>query len=66
MLAMNFSTLIRKAKEDIVLLEKIVDDEYISSETFGFHSQQAIEKLLKAQLMSKIVHFRRTHEHTPF
>ena len=55
-------TLIQKAEGDMALLEKIVDDEDISSEIFGFHSQQAIEKLLKALLMSKIVPFRRTHD----
>lgn len=55
-------TLIRKAEEDMVLLEKIVDDEDISSEIFGFHSQQAIEKLLKALLMFKIIPFRHTHD----
>jgi len=46
----------------MVLLEKIVDDEDISSEIFGFHSQQAIEKLLKALLMFKIIPFRHTHD----
>jgi HEPN domain-containing protein len=55
-------TLIRKAEEDMALLEKIIDDEDISSDIFGFHSQQAIEKLLKALLMSKIIPFRRTHD----
>lgn len=53
---------IRKAEEDMLLLEKIVDDEDISSEIVGFHAQQAIEKLLKALLISKIIPFRRTHD----
>jgi len=53
---------IRKAEEDMLLLEKIVDDEDISSEIVGFHAQQAIEKLLKALLISKIISFRRTHD----
>ena len=53
---------IRKAQDDIVLLDKIVDDENISSEIVGFHAQQAIEKLLKALLISKIIPFRRTHD----
>jgi len=56
------SRLIRKAEEDMLLLEKIVDDEDISSEIVGFHAQQAIEKLLKALLISKIIPFRRTHD----
>ena len=43
---------IRKAEDDIVLLEKITDDEEISSEIVGFHAQQAIEKLLKALLIA--------------
>lgn len=53
---------IRKAEEDIVLLDKVVDDEDISSEIIGFHAQQAIEKLLKALLIAKIIPFRRTHD----
>lgn len=53
---------IRKAEEDIVLLEKIAYDEDISSEIVGFHAQQAIEKLLKALLIAKIIPFRRTHD----
>jgi len=53
---------IRKAEEDIVLLDKVVDDEDVSSEIVGFHAQQAIEKLLKALLIAKIIPFRRTHD----
>lgn len=53
---------IRKAEEDMLLLEKIVGDEEISSEIVGFHAQQAIEKLLKALLISKIIPFRRIHD----
>lgn len=53
---------IRKAEEDIVLLDKVVDDEDISSEIVGFHAQQAIEKLLKALLIAKVIPFRRTHD----
>jgi len=53
---------IRKAEDDIVLLEKITYDEEISSEIVGFHPQQAIKKLLKALLIAKIIPFRRTHD----
>lgn len=52
---------IQKAEEDMILLEKIVGDDDISPEIVGFHAQQAIEKLLKALLISKIIPFRRTH-----
>ena len=40
---------LRAAYSDIVVLHKIVDDEYITHMT-AFHSQQAIEKILKAIL----------------
>lgn len=52
---------IQKASEDEVLLNKIVDDLDVSDNIFGFHAQQAIEKLLKALLSTKSVRFKKTH-----
>jgi len=53
--------LVRKAAEDGVLLSELVSSERISNEIFGFHAQQASEKLLKALLSDFGVHFPRTH-----
>lgn len=53
--------LLKKAKEDIALLSEIISSEKISSEIFGFHSQQATEKCLKAMLSEFGVSFTRTH-----
>jgi HEPN domain-containing protein len=39
--------LIRKAKQDLKVLPALLSDEY-DEEIFGFHAQQAVEKLLKA------------------
>lgn len=39
--------LIRKAKQDLKVLPALISDEY-DEEIFGFHAQQAVEKLLKA------------------
>jgi HEPN domain-containing protein len=52
---------VRKASEDEALLAEVVDLERISNEIFGFHAQQASEKLLKALLSEFSVHFPRTH-----
>jgi len=52
---------VRKAAEDEALLAEVVDRERISNEIFGFHAQQASEKLLKALLSEFTVHFPRTH-----
>lgn len=52
---------LQKASEDEVLLNKIVDDLDVSDNIFGFHAQQAIEKLLKALLSTKGIRFKKTH-----
>ena len=41
---------VRKAAEDEALPAEVVDRDRISNEIFGFHAQQASEKLLKALL----------------
>jgi HEPN domain-containing protein len=53
--------LLKKAEEDIALLSEIIDSDKISNEIFGFHSQQAAEKCLKAMLSEFGVSFTRTH-----
>lgn len=40
----------------------MADDRRVGDEVFGFHCQQAVEKLLKAVLAAKAVPYRRTHD----
>ncbi len=40
----------------------VVEDPRVTDEVFGFHWQQAVEKILKAVLASKAVAYRRTHD----
>lgn len=42
--------LLRKAEQDFYVLEKLVADARAPVEVFGFHAQQATEKILKAWL----------------
>ncbi len=51
----------QKAAQDIYVLDKMVGDEKAPVEVFGFHAQQATEKLIKALLASNGVAFTRTH-----
>lgn len=38
----------RKARQDELILERLLGDADVDDETLGFHAQQAAEKLLKA------------------
>jgi HEPN domain-containing protein len=40
----------RKARSDEIALDKLADDPDVPDDLIGFHSQQALEKLLKAAL----------------
>jgi HEPN domain-containing protein len=51
---------IKAAYSDIVVLDKIVNDEFITHMT-AFHSQQTIEKSLKALLISNGISFKKIH-----
>jgi len=53
--------LLGKAAEDEALLDEVVTSERVSDGVFGFHCQQAAEKLLKALLSNFGVAFPRTH-----
>ena len=44
------SMLLRKAMQDELVLERLVNDQDVDDDTRGFHAQQAAEKLLKAAL----------------
>lgn len=54
-----------KAEEDLLAAETLLDspeDKYsMLSATIGFHSQQCIEKCLKAILSFEEIDFRRSH-----
>lgn len=53
--------LVKKAMEDEALLAEVISLKKISNEIFGFHAQQAAEKLLKAALSEFGVNYARTH-----
>ncbi len=51
-----------KAKQDLTLAIKNIDDNEIAPEIIFFHLQQAVEKMLKAILDFKGVVFKKTHD----
>lgn len=53
--------LIKKAADDEALLAEILSSSHVSDEIFGFHCQQAAEKLLKALLSQAGIGYPRTH-----
>lgn len=54
--------LLRKARQDVVVVARAVSDPEIADEIVGFHAQQAGEKCLKAVLCARSVSYRRTHD----
>ena len=54
--------LLAKANDDENLLEEVISNEKVRDEIIGFHAQQAAEKMLKALLVAKNIHYRRTHD----
>lgn len=53
---------LKKAEQDETLLISIQDNPEISDSIFGFHAQQAAEKLIKAILVKKGIPFPKTHD----
>ena len=53
---------LKKAAEDEALLDAVITVLSVADATFGFHCQQAAEKLLKALLSEFSVRFHRTHD----
>lgn len=53
---------LEKANDDLTVIKKFANDQDISDDVVGFHSQQAIEKSIKAVLTWNGVVFRRTHD----
>jgi HEPN domain-containing protein len=54
--------LLRKARHDVVVVARAVDDLEIADEIVGFHVQQAAEKCMKAILCARGITYRRTHD----
>lgn len=50
------------ARKDFDALRGMLDNPLFADEIFGFHAQQAIEKLLKAWLAARAVTFPLTHD----
>lgn len=53
---------LRKAMQDELVLERLVNDRDVDDDTLGFHAQQAAEKLLKAALATVGLAYPRTHD----
>lgn len=53
---------LRKASQDEALFDEVGDSVNVCDEVFGFHCQQATEKLLKALLSAAGGKIRRTHD----
>ena len=53
---------LQKAAEDEALLDEVQDRPGVADAIYGFHCQQAAEKLLKALLSQRCVRFPRTHD----
>jgi HEPN domain-containing protein len=51
-----------KAAEDEALLDAVLAKPEVSDSIYGFHAQQAVEKLLKALLSVHAVRFPKTHD----
>lgn len=52
---------LQKAGQDLVAVQKWLTDIEVADEIIGFHIQQAIEKSLKAVLLSRAIDYPRTH-----
>ena len=53
--------LLRKARQDELVLERLLSYRDVDDDTLGFHAQQAAEKLLKAALAVRGLDYPRTH-----
>lgn len=57
---------LRKARQDAVAAVRLAAQPDVADEIVGFQAQQAIEKHVKAVLVSRAVPFRRTHDLVDF
>lgn len=53
--------LLRKARQDELVLERLLSYRDVDDDTLGFHARQAAEKLLKAALAVRGLDYPRTH-----
>lgn len=53
--------LLKKAEQDEYVLDKLLPDSEAPIEIFGFHAQQAAEKILKAILVAHQIPYPATH-----
>ncbi|MBI3533929.1 MAG: HEPN domain-containing protein [Deltaproteobacteria bacterium] len=60
----EINKLFKKASEDEIILTKHLNDKEVSDSIWGFHAQQAVEKILKAVLTFYEVEFPKTHDLT--
>lgn len=54
--------LFMKGEQDLMAVQILSDNPDIADDIIGFHSQQAVEKFLKAVLVKNSVKFRKTHD----
>ena len=50
-----------KANEDLLVVEKLTENDIIATPSICFHCQQAVEKFLKAFLISNDIDIKKTH-----
>ncbi len=60
----HVALLLAKAAQDEYVLDRLLNDPDAPPEVFGFHAQQAAEKLLKAILSHAGIEYPRTHQLT--
>ena len=54
--------LLRKAKQDEYVMNRLLEDQSAPDEAIGFHAQQTVEKMTKAVLAHRGIACRRTHQ----
>lgn len=57
--------LFQKARNDFSAIQNMIDVSLFSEDIFGFHAQQAVEKLLKALLAMNGIIYPKTHDIYP-
>ncbi len=58
----QYKVFLIKAKQDLVLVEQVINNPDVSDEIKHFHLQQSVEKALKSLLSFKGVQFPKTHD----
>ena len=58
----QYEVLLIKAKQDLVLVEQVINNTDVANEIKYFHLQQGVEKALKSLLCFKGIQFPKTHD----